>query len=309
MKSSTAAESVAVTLLIGTRKGAFTLKSDRTRRTWKVSRPIFLGQHHSSCRAATRATAAPCSWPPAPAISGQRCFARPTWARPGRKRRAAGVSESAGRRKGRAVVDHIFWLTPGQANEPKALVRRHLAARALPFRRLAASPGSRCPVSTMTRSTARGWVRCRTARQTGRSCTRSWSIRAIPRTSTSAMSGGGVHESRRWRRDLEDRSIKGLDVVEGFDPTTVDLPRPALHPALPEQSGPALSAEPLRHLPDRPAVEPVGAHRQEHAEEGRRHRLSRWSCIRAMLTPPGCFRWTARPCGRASARAASRRPM
>ena len=38
----------AVTLLIGTRKGAFTLRSDGSRRTWKLSAPMFLGHivHH-----------------------------------------------------------------------------------------------------------------------------------------------------------------------------------------------------------------------------------------------------------------------
>src|SRR2546428_710094 len=38
----------AVTLLIGTRKGAFLLRGDRARRTWKLSAPILLGHivHH-----------------------------------------------------------------------------------------------------------------------------------------------------------------------------------------------------------------------------------------------------------------------
>jgi photosystem II stability/assembly factor-like uncharacterized protein len=37
-----------IALLIGTRKGAFILRSDRTRRTWKLSAPMFLGHivHH-----------------------------------------------------------------------------------------------------------------------------------------------------------------------------------------------------------------------------------------------------------------------
>src|SRR3989338_10443974 len=37
-----------VALLIGTRKGAFILRGDRARRTWKLSHPQFLGQivHH-----------------------------------------------------------------------------------------------------------------------------------------------------------------------------------------------------------------------------------------------------------------------
>jgi hypothetical protein len=37
-----------VALLIGTRKGAFILRGDPTRRTWKLSAPMFLGHivHH-----------------------------------------------------------------------------------------------------------------------------------------------------------------------------------------------------------------------------------------------------------------------
>ena len=37
-----------LSLLIATRKGAFILKSDRTRRAWKTTGPFFLGQivHH-----------------------------------------------------------------------------------------------------------------------------------------------------------------------------------------------------------------------------------------------------------------------
>ena len=38
----------AVILLVGTRKGAFTVRGDRSRRTWKLSEPMFLGHivHH-----------------------------------------------------------------------------------------------------------------------------------------------------------------------------------------------------------------------------------------------------------------------
>src|SRR2546425_6631157 len=38
----------AVILLIGTRKGAFIVRCDRSRRTWKLSEPMFLGHiiHH-----------------------------------------------------------------------------------------------------------------------------------------------------------------------------------------------------------------------------------------------------------------------
>src|ERR1700722_14043279 len=38
----------ALSLLVGTRKGGFVLRSDRTRKKWKLSEPLFLGHiiHH-----------------------------------------------------------------------------------------------------------------------------------------------------------------------------------------------------------------------------------------------------------------------
>ena len=51
MKTSSAIPEVAtgsVVLVVATRKGAFLLKSDRARRSWKLTGPMFLGHtvHH-----------------------------------------------------------------------------------------------------------------------------------------------------------------------------------------------------------------------------------------------------------------------
>jgi hypothetical protein len=56
-----------VALLIGTRKGALILRGDRTRRTWTLSAPMFLGR---SCIiwCWTHATDARYFWRHAPAI-------------------------------------------------------------------------------------------------------------------------------------------------------------------------------------------------------------------------------------------------
>ncbi len=186
--------------------------------------------------------------------------------------RPPAFAKARGGREGPRGRSHVL-AHAGPRRRAGRLVRGHLAAGTVPLRGRRRHVGAVLRRSTTIRSTASGWAPCRTARRTGRSCTRSSSIRAIPRTCISRMSGGGVHESldggRTWTP-----LVKGLEVVEGFDRSRRHVPRSALRPALPEQSGPAVSAEPLRHLPARPAVGRVGAHRQEHAEAGRRRRLS-----------------------------------
>ena len=171
---------------------------------------------------------------------------------------------------GRAV-DHTFWLTPGHATEPgswyagtspQGLFRSDDGGVTWePFSSVNDDPQYRTWMGTVQDGTPDG--------------PKLHSILVDPRDPAHlyfAMSSGGVHESldrgRTWAP-----LVKGLEVVEGFDPAERDVPRPPLRAALPEQPRPPLPAEPLRHLPDRPAVERVGAHREEHAEAGRRHRL------------------------------------
>ena len=120
------------------------------------------------------------------------------------------------------------------------------------------------------------------------------------------MSGGGVHESvdggRTWKV-----LVQGMEVVEGFDASTPTFHDPhcvRLCPSNPDRLYQQNHCGIYRL--DRPSTEWV-RDRQEHAEEGRRHRLSAWWCIRAMRTRSGCSRWTARPSGRAPARTAALR--
>jgi hypothetical protein len=106
----------AIELLVGTRKGAWTLRSDATRQTWTIKGPSFLGQiiNHfvrdprdpraMLMAAATghlgptilRSTDAGASWTEAK---------RPP---------AFPKSQAPGARS----VDHSFWLEPGHASEP-----------------------------------------------------------------------------------------------------------------------------------------------------------------------------------------------
>ena len=113
------ANSEAVTLLIGTRKGAFTLKSDRMRRAWKLSAPIFLGHiiHHVVCDPRDRRTML---------IAASTGHLGPTLYRStnaGKTWKESPVPPAFPKlpedEKGRSV-GHTFWLTPCHANEPNA---------------------------------------------------------------------------------------------------------------------------------------------------------------------------------------------
>ncbi len=106
-----------VTLLVATKKGAFLLRSDASRRSWKLEGPQFLGHivHHIMLDPRDRRTLllAAKTGHLGPTVFRSTDHGK-TWkeaARPPSFRKVA-----AGE-KGR-VVDHVFWLTPGHASEP-----------------------------------------------------------------------------------------------------------------------------------------------------------------------------------------------
>ena len=101
------------TLLIGTRKGLWTLASDVARRTWKLSGPQFLGNivHHAVqdprdgntlLVAARTGHLGPTVFRSTDRGKTWKEAARPPAFKPG----------------GTRSVDHTFWLTPGHASEP-----------------------------------------------------------------------------------------------------------------------------------------------------------------------------------------------
>lgn len=106
-----------VALLVATRKGAFILKSDKSRRAWKTSGPMFFGHmvHHMMldprdhrCLLVTARTGHL-----GPTVFRSADFGK-TW-----KEAATppAFPKAPSQQKGR-VVDHVFWLTPGHAAEP-----------------------------------------------------------------------------------------------------------------------------------------------------------------------------------------------
>lgn len=219
MKASHAAvSSGAVTLLIGTRKGAFTLKSDRTRRTWKVSSPIFLGHiiHHVVADPRDRRTILMAA---STGHLGPTVFrstdAGKTWKESAAPPAFPKVPESE---KGRAV-NHTFWLTPCHANEPNAwyagtspqgLFRSDDGGTTWkPFSYINDDPQYREWMGSVQDGTPDG--------------PKLHSIIVDPRDPRHlyfAMSGGGVHESVDGGKTFVPL-IQGLDVVEGFNPSVV----------------------------------------------------------------------------------------
>lgn len=103
-------------VLVGTRKGAFVLTSDRARRSWKLSKPHFLGHivHHlvQDPREPRTLLMAARTGHLGPTLFRSTDFGK-NWKEASRIPSFPKVPEG---QKGR-VVDHVFWLTPGHASE------------------------------------------------------------------------------------------------------------------------------------------------------------------------------------------------
>lgn len=106
-----------VRILIGTRKGAFILSSDHARKSWTLSKPIFLGNiiHHMVLDPRNGRTIL---------MAAKTGHLGPTVFRStdnGRSwkeaQKPAAFAKAKKGEKGR-VVDHVFWLSPGHGSEP-----------------------------------------------------------------------------------------------------------------------------------------------------------------------------------------------
>lgn len=107
-----------IAVLVGTRKGAFVLQSDRARKKWKVHGPHFLGAviHHLVLDPRDRRTliAACRTGHLGPTIYRSTDLGK-TWKE---AERPPAFPKAAPGDTGR-VVDHVFWLTPGHPSEPE----------------------------------------------------------------------------------------------------------------------------------------------------------------------------------------------
>ncbi|HEY6040762.1 MAG TPA: glycosyl hydrolase [Anaerolineae bacterium] len=106
-----------VGLLVGTRKGAFILQSDRTRRKWKIAPGIMIGAivHHMVLDPRDKKTILMCASTGhlGPTIFRSLDLGR-TWTE---AKQPPAFPKAPEGEKGR-VVHHNFWLSPGHASEP-----------------------------------------------------------------------------------------------------------------------------------------------------------------------------------------------
>lgn len=212
-----------VMVLIGTRKGAFILRGDRSRRTWKLSPPLFLGQivHHLVLDPRDRRTMlmAARTGHLGPTVFRSTDLGK-TWKEATTPPAFPKVPEGE---KGR-VVDHVFWLTPGHASEPNSwyagtspqgLFRSNDGGVTWePFSYINDDPQYRTWMGSVQDGTPDG--------------PKLHSIIVDPRDPAHlyfAMSGGGVHESvdcgKTWTT-----LVQGMEVVEGFDAATITFHDP-----------------------------------------------------------------------------------
>ena len=217
----------AVALLVATRKGAFIYRSDKARRAWRVAGPTFFGQivHHlvldprPNAKGGRTLLAATSTGHLGPTLHRSTDLGK-SWKE---ATKPPAFPKAAKGQRGRAV-NHTFWLTPGNRDEPgvwyagtspQGLFRSEDGgATWTPLPAVNDDPQFREWMGTVQDGTPDG--------------PKLHSITVDPRDPAHllfAMSGGGVHESRdagkSWRT-----LIKGLQVVEGFDPDTVTFHDP-----------------------------------------------------------------------------------
>ena len=105
-------------LLVGTKKGAFLVRSDGTRTAWKVSTPHHLGAmaHHMVLDPRDRKTLllAARTGHLGPTVFRSDDLGA-TWTEATRPPAFRKADETTARAR---VVNHVFWLTPGHASEP-----------------------------------------------------------------------------------------------------------------------------------------------------------------------------------------------
>ncbi len=104
-------------LLIGTRKGGFFLQGDKSRRSWKLSKPMFLGHivYHIVLDPRDRKTMLAAA---RTGHLGPTVFRSTNAGRSWKEAERPPAFEKAGRGRNPLVVNHVFWLASGHASEP-----------------------------------------------------------------------------------------------------------------------------------------------------------------------------------------------
>ena len=213
-------------LMVGTRKGAWLFQSDIQRKTWVADGPHFLGHtigHVQLDRRDGRTLlAAAKTGHLGPTVFRSGNLGR-TWKEAAQPPAFAKAEQPGGGLAGRAV-DHTFWLAPGHASErgtwyagtsPQGLFRSEDGGITW-----VGMPG------VNDNAQFRNWMG---GEQDGTpDGPKLHSIIVDPRDPAHlyfAMSSGGVHESHDSGKNWH-TLVKGMDVVEGFDPTTITFHDP-----------------------------------------------------------------------------------
>lgn len=218
-----AAASTRLVSLVATRKGAWLFHGDARRKTWTADGPHFLGHDISHLQLDPRdgrtLLAAAKTGHLGPTIFRSTDLGR-RWQE---AKQPPAFANPAGGPPARSV-DHTFWLTPGHASEPgswyagtspQGLFRSEDGGVSwAPLPAVNDDPQFREWMGTVQDGTPDG--------------PKLHSVIVDPRDPAHlyfAMSGGGVHESRDAGRSWA-TLVRGLEVVEGFDPNSVTFHDP-----------------------------------------------------------------------------------
>ena len=205
-------------VLVATRKGAWVYKGDAGRKNWRTDGPHFLGHiiNHVVLDPRDKKTllAAAKTGHLGPTVFRSTDFGK-TWKEAAKPPAFPKAPEGT---KGR-TVDHTFWLTPAQANEPnvwyagtspQGLFRSEDGGVTWePFSTVNEDPQYRIWMGTVQDGTPDG--------------PKMHSIIIDPRDPKHfyfGMSGGGIHETLDGGHSWTPL-VSGMEVVEGFDPKNI----------------------------------------------------------------------------------------
>ena len=210
-------------ILVATRKGAWLFHGDAKRKTWRADGPHFLGHTVSHLvldpRDGRTLLAAARTGHLGPTIMRSTNLGR-SWKEAEKPPAFAQGAEGVANR----TVDHNFWLTPGHAGEPGSW---YVGTSPQGLFRSEDGGVSWTPLPSVNDSAQfRAWMG--TVQDGTPDGPKLHSVIVDPRDVAHlyfGMSGGGFHESldagKTWST-----LITGMEVVEGFDPTSVSFHDP-----------------------------------------------------------------------------------
>jgi hypothetical protein len=214
-------------LLIGTPKGAFFISGDRARRKWTVSRPQFLGHivHHLVLAPRNRKTMLASA---RTGHLGPNVFRSTDRGRSWKEAEHPPAFPKAGRGKSVRTLNHVFWLTPGQADDSGIWYAGSSPPGTVPVRRRGSKLAGRSRVQRASETfRLGGW---RSGRNTGRAENAFDPDRSAGFQPHTGMSSGGVFESTNGGADWKPLNagcaadfIPTPDPEYGHDPHNLQL--------------------------------------------------------------------------------------